>query len=88
MKNRFGYKKRKLKKCRQKRSERKAVKGAFTVEAAFVVPVFLLMTLGGINLGYRLFQEARSACEIHKDIKEFDPVSVVRNLTFVKGQAS
>ena len=72
----------------QKYHRKKFVKGSFTVEASFIVPVLLLMIVGSINLGYRFFQEAKVSCEIHEELKELDPVSLVRDLTFVKGQIS
>lgn len=60
------------------------VKGSFTVEASFIVPILLFLIVGSIHLGYRLFQEAKAACEISEEIKELDPVSIVRNATFVR----
>lgn len=72
----------------QKQNNRKFVKGSFTVEASFIVPILLFLAVGSINLGYRFFQEAKAACEIHEELEKLDPVSIVRNLTFVKGQIS
>jgi len=67
---------------------RQFVKGSFTVEASFIVPILLLMVAGSINLGYRFFQETKAVCVIHEDIKELDPVTLVRDLTFIRGQIS
>lgn len=77
-----------IKICDRKQNKEQYVKGSYTVEASFLVPILLLLIAGSINLGYRLFQEAKAACEISEDLEELDPVSVVRNLTFVKGQIS
>lgn len=72
----------------QKQNNRKSVKGSFTVEASFIMPILLFLAVGSINLGYHFFQEAKVACKIHEELKKLDPVSIVRDLTFVKEQIS
>lgn len=61
------------------------IKGSFTVEASFLVPIILFTIIGGINIGYDMFQEAKSSSQIQKELKELDPVKIVRKNTMMKG---
>lgn len=53
-------------------------KASFTVEASILIPITLFIIVGGINLGFDLFQEARTNIEIHEDLIKLDPVEIVR----------
>lgn len=53
-------------------------KASLTVEASILIPITLIIIVGGINLGFDLFQEARTNIKIHEELEELDPVEIVR----------
>ena len=63
----------------------KKVKASITVEAAFIIPMTLFLIVGGINIGYDMFQQARDASKIQEEIQKLDPVKIVRKCTFIQG---
>lgn len=60
------------------------IKASFTVEAAFIVPIILFTIVGGINIGYTMFQEAEASTEIQEEIKDLNPVKIVRKNTLIQ----
>lgn len=73
-----------MKKIRKVR-KRKQMRASFTVEAAFIIPITLFTILGGINIGYDMFKQARESSEIREELKELDPVEIVRKNTLIQG---
>lgn len=61
----------------------KKIKASLTVEAAIWIPLALFMIVGGINIGYALFQESRLSVEIQEELTELDPIKIVRNNTLI-----
>lgn len=68
--------------CNNKFNEKK-IKASLTVEAAILVPLALFTIVGGINIGYDLFQEAKLNTEIQEELTELDPIKIVRNNTLI-----
>ncbi len=68
----------------RKLMERRQVKASFTVEAAVIVPVILFTIIGGINIGYDMFKQAKSTAEIHEELNKLDPVEIVRRNTLIQ----
>lgn len=59
-------------------------KAGLTVEASIWIPFALLMILGGINIGYELFQQAKVNAQIHEELVRLDPVGIVRKQTLME----
>lgn len=68
----------------KKETKSKKIRASLTVEASILIPLALFMIVGGINIGFDLFQQARSASEIHEELEELDPVEIVRKNTLVQ----
>lgn len=60
------------------------LKASLTVESSILIPLALFMAVGGINIGYDLFQQAKSTTEIHKELIELNPVEIVRKNTIIQ----
>ncbi len=60
------------------------MKAALTVEASIWIPFAFFMILGGINIGYDLFQQAGINAEIHEELIRLDPVKIVRKQTVME----
>ena len=60
------------------------MKASLTVEASVLIPFTLFIIVGGINLGYDLFRQARSASEIHQELDELNQVGIVRKNTMIQ----
>ncbi len=78
----INHKKFDHKKFNKKLNERK-IKASLTVEASILVPLALFTIVGGINIGYDLFQEAKLSVEIQEELTELDPIKIVRNNTLI-----
>lgn len=78
------YKKKHGKKHGKKHWRNCQAKASFTVEAAVIVPLILFTIAGGIDLGYKMFQEAKTAIVIEEELANLNPVEIVRNLTMAK----
>lgn len=65
----------------RKRKETGKMRASLTVEASFLIPLALFMIVGGINIGFDLFQQARNASEIQEELEELDPIEIVRKHT-------
>ncbi len=59
------------------------IKASFTIEASFIVPIALFTIVGGINIGYDIFAQAKTAAVIQEDIQKLDPVGIVRKNTMI-----
>lgn len=59
------------------------VQASFTIEAAFIVPLAIFTMVGGIQIGYDLFQQAKQASVISEELNELDPVHMVRKNTLL-----
>lgn len=64
------------------------VRASLTVEAAVIVPVILFTVTGGINIGYDMFQQAKTTAEIHEELEKLDPVEIVRRNTLIQNLSS
>lgn len=67
-----------------KRTEMRKMRASLTIEASILIPLALFMIVGGINIGFDLFQQARSASEIREELEELDPIEIVRKKTLVQ----
>ena len=65
----------------KKRAEMRA---SLTIEASILIPLALFMIVGGINIGFDLFQQARSVSEIQEELVKLDPIEIVRKNTLVQ----
>lgn len=61
------------------------LKASLTVEASILIPFILFTIAGGIQLGYKMFQEAKEATEIQEELVKLDPVEIVRRNTWIQG---
>ncbi len=68
----------------KKTSTKRKVKASLTIEASILIPIALFTILGGIHIGYDLFQQARNTSEIHIELEKLDPVDIVRKKTFIQ----
>ena len=59
------------------------MKASLTVEAAIIIPFIFFTVTGGIQIGYRLFQEAKDAAEVREQLEQFNPVEIVRKNTLI-----
>lgn len=53
------------------------VQGSFTVEAAYVVPIFVIIIMMGIHLGSSLCAEVQRQTEKPAVVETLDPVKTV-----------
>lgn len=67
-----------------KETENRKMRASLTVEASILIPLALFMIVGGINIGFDLFQQNRNASEIQEELKELDPIKIVRRNTLVQ----
>lgn len=60
------------------------MRASLTVEASILIPLTLFMIVGGINIGFDLFQQTRNASEIQKELEELDPIKILRRNMLVQ----
>ena len=58
-------------------------RGSYTLEAAFIVPMILFFILAGIQVGLSFYTEVKADTEIQTELKELDPVDIVRKHTIL-----
>ncbi len=54
------------------------LKASFTIEAAIIVSLIIFTIVAGFNIGFDLFNQSKTIIEIHEEIKELNPVKIVR----------
>ena len=59
------------------------LKASLTIEAAIIVPIILFTIVGGINIGFEMFQQAKETVEIREELKELNPVKIVRKNSYL-----
>lgn len=68
----------------RKETDSRKMRASLTVEASILIPLALFMIVGGMNIGFDLFQQTRNASEIQEELKELDPIKIVRRNTLVQ----
>lgn len=68
----------------RKETGSRKMRASLTVEASILIPLALFMIVGGINIGFDLFQQTRNASEIQEELEELDPIKIVRRNTLVQ----
>ncbi len=64
--------------------EKGKLRASLTVEASVLLPVALFIIVGGINLGYDLFQQAKDSAAIEEELEQLNPVEIVRKNTMIQ----
>ncbi len=64
--------------------EKGKLRASLTVEASVLLPVALFIIVGGINLGYDLFQQAKDSAVIEEELEQLNPVEIVRKNTMIQ----
>lgn len=65
-------------------TELRKMRASLTVEASILIPLALFMIVGGINIGFDLFGQAKNASEIQEELEELDPIDIVRKNTLIQ----
>lgn len=68
----------------RKETGSRKMRASLTVEASILIPLALFMIVGGINIGFDLFQQTRNASEIQEELEELDPIKIVRRNMLVQ----
>lgn len=68
----------------RKETGSRKMRASLTVEASILIPLTLFMIVGGINIGFDLFQQTRNASEIQKELEELDPIKILRRNMLVQ----
>lgn len=64
--------------------EKGKLRASLTVEASVLLPVALFIIVGGINLGYDLFQQAKDSAAVEEELEQLNPVEIVRKNTMIQ----
>ncbi len=64
--------------------EKEKLRASLTVEASVLLPVALFIIVGGINLGYDLFQQAKDSAAVQEELEQLNPVEIVRKNTMIQ----
>lgn len=68
----------------RKETGSRKMRASLTVETSILIPLTLFMIVGGINIGFDLFQQTRNASEIQKELEELDPIKILRRNMLVQ----
>lgn len=60
-------------------------RASLTVEASILIPFALFVIVGGINIGYDLFQQAKNASQIQEELEKLNPVEIVQKNMLMHG---